>query len=71
MPGRSRATSSGPKPLPLHGARPVALHEDIGVARQPAERLAPGRLAQIDEGRELAAPVVHHQRAHLRQMRAR
>ena len=36
---------------------------------RPGERLAAARVAQIDEGRELAAPVVDHQRHHLRQVR--
>ena len=37
----------------------------------PASVSRPSGFAQIDEGRELAAAVVDHQRAHLRQMRGR
>ena len=51
--------------IALHGTRPIALHKNVGVTREAAKRLAPRRLAEIDEGRELAAPIVHHQRHHL------
>ena len=51
MPGRRRATSCGEKPLRGDGARPVALHEDVRLGHQRGQRLATGRLAQIDRRR--------------------
>src|SRR5256885_13670993 len=41
----------------LHGARPVALHEDVGLPRERGECSASTFFAQIDEGRELAATI--------------
>ena len=50
------------EPERRNGVGPIALDENVGLAGQRRERVAPARVAQIDEGRQFSASGVDDKR---------